>query len=271
MRGGIAAATVVGLLAGLLVGIAPAAASPAVAAALGAGGRMRAGDSLHSANGRYAAVLRRAGRLVVRNLHTGHQLWATPSAGRQAVLVFTEQGQLVLRSRSGVAVWRSRTRGSHARWLSVRDNGALVLKVDRLTVWTSRVGSRCRAARRKAIVVDISDQRARMCKAGQQVRTTPVTTGASALGYGTPTGTWHVYARVRDTTLYPASGGAYFVHYWMPYSGPYGLHDSPWQHFAYGSPRYKTHGSHGCVHVPGHAMAWLFGWAPVGTRVTIHD
>jgi hypothetical protein len=24
------------------------------------------------------------------------------------------------------------------------------------------------------------------------------------------------------------------------------------------------------VHVPGAMMAWLFGWAPVGTRVVIH-
>jgi lipoprotein-anchoring transpeptidase ErfK/SrfK len=146
----------------------------------------------------------------------------------------------------------------------------LRLTAGRLPVWTNRVGSKCPHARGKAIVVDLGEQRARMCRSGQQMRTTLVTTGATALGYGTPTGTWHVYARVRDTTLYPAAGGAYPVHFWMPYSGPYGLHDSPWQHFPYGSPRYKTDGSHGCVHVPGRVMAWLFGWAPVGTRVTVH-
>lgn len=176
----------------------------------------------------------------------------------------------MLRTSSGATIWRSRTRGSRARSLWMRDDGALVLSADALTVWTNRVGSACPAAAGKSVTVDISAQRARMCKGGQQIRTTPVTTGASALGYGTPTGTWRVYARVRDTTLYPAAGGAYFVHFWMPYSGPYGFHDSPWQQFPYGSPRYRTDGSHGCVHVPGRMMAWLFGWAAVGTRVTVH-
>ena len=231
---------------------------------------MHIGDSLTSANGRYEAVLRPGGRLVVRVRETRRQVWATPSAGRSASLTFSGRGQLALQTGRGVAVWRSQTRGSDARQLSVSDRGALVLTAGRLLVWSNRVGSRCRATSGKVVIVDLGDQRARMCRAGQQIRTTSVTTGATALGYGTPTGTWHVYARVRDTTLYPASGGAYPVHFWMPYSGPYGLHDSPWQHFPYGSPRYRTHGSHGCVHVPGAAMAWLFGWAPVGTRVTVH-
>jgi hypothetical protein len=271
MRRGSAVAAVVGLLAGVLVVVAPAAAAPVVLLRMGCCGRLSVGATLHSSNGRYEAILRAGGRLTVRALPSGRQLWATPSAGRQATLRFTRQGQLVLRTRRGVAVWRSRTRGSHARWLAVRDDGALTLTAAGQTVWTSRVGSDCPSTSGKAIVVDVSDQRARMCRGGQQIRTTPVTTGASSLGDGTPTGSWRIYARVRDTTLYPASGGAYPVKYWMPYSGPYGLHDSPWQHFRYGSPRYRTQGSHGCVHVPGPMMAWLFRWAPVGTRVTVRS
>jgi len=270
MRAGLVGVAVAGLVAGLTVAVSPVAGAPVHLLQIGAGAQLRVGETLHSSNGRYLAKVRAGGRLVVRNAHTGHQLWATPSAGPDATLTFTAQGQLVLRTQDGAAVWRSRTRGSHARWLSVRDDGALTLTAQGLTVWTSRVGSDCPAAAGKTILVDISDQRARLCRAGQQLRTTPVTTGASSLGYGTPTGTWSVYARVRDTTLYPAAGGAYPVDYWMPYSGPYGFHDSSWQHFPYGSPRYRTDGSHGCVHVPGRTMAWLFGWALIGTRVTIH-
>jgi hypothetical protein len=265
MRTGGTAIAVVGLMAGLLVGAAPA--SAASRAALHPGERLRVGDELTSPNGRYHASVRPGGRLVVQTA-AGHQLWATASGGRGAALLLTRSGQLLLTS--GTDAWRSRTRGSHADRLALRDDGALTLTARGLTVWTSRVGSDCPAARGKAVLVDIGDQRARMCRSGQQMRTTPVTTGASALGYGTPTGSWRVYARARNTTLYPAAGGAYPVNYWMPYSGPYGFHDSPWQHFRYGSPRYTTRGSHGCVHVPGPMMAWLFDWARVGTRVTIH-
>jgi lipoprotein-anchoring transpeptidase ErfK/SrfK len=96
-----------------------------------------------------------------------------------------------------------------------------------------------------------------------------VTSGATAVGDGTPTGSWTIYAKVRDTHLYPAGGGVYYVHYWMPYSGPYGLHDAPWQTFAYGSALYRTQGSHGCIHLPEATMKWFYAWAPVGTRVTV--
>jgi hypothetical protein len=267
MRGGITVAAIVSLLTAGMFAAGPA---TAAATALRPGGRLHVGDALTSANGRFEAVLRSGGRLVVRERASGRQLWATPSAGPHASLTLNRRGQVTLRTERGVAVWQSRTRGSGGRRLAVSDRGALVLTASRLLVWSNRVGSRCPDATGKAVIVDLGDQRARMCRNGQQIRTTAVTTGASALGNGTPTGTWHVYARVRDTTLYPAAGGAYPVHYWMPYDGPYGMHDSPWQTFAYGSSLYKTRGSHGCTHVPGPMMAWLFSWASVGTRVVVH-
>jgi lipoprotein-anchoring transpeptidase ErfK/SrfK len=108
-----------------------------------------------------------------------------------------------------------------------------------------------------------------MCQRAAQVLTTRVTSGATALGDATPTGTWRIYAKERNVTLHPAAGGAYPVRYWMPYSGAYGFHDAPWQKFAYGSSLYRTQGSHGCVHLPGATMAWFYKWAPVGTKVTI--
>jgi hypothetical protein len=262
---GITAVALLGLVAGLLVAAPPVGATPR--SVLRPGERLYAGDSLVSPNGHYRAVVRSGGRVVVQT-SAGQQVWATASGGRGAALLLTRGGQLLLGS--GTDAWRSQTRGSGGDRLTVRDDGTLALTAGRLTVWTNRVGSRCPHARGKAVLVDLGEQRARMCRNGQQLRTTLVTTGASALGYGTPTGSWQVYARVRDTTLYPAAGGAYPVDYWMPYSGPYGFHDSAWQHFPYGSPLYITRGSHGCVHVPAHAMAWLFRWARVGTHVTVH-
>jgi lipoprotein-anchoring transpeptidase ErfK/SrfK len=55
----------------------------------------------------------------------------------------------------------------------------------------------------------------------------------------------------------------------MPFDGPYGFHDAPWQTFPFGSPDYATQGSHGCVHLPENEAAWVYNWAPVGTTVTI--
>jgi lipoprotein-anchoring transpeptidase ErfK/SrfK len=108
-----------------------------------------------------------------------------------------------------------------------------------------------------------------LCNADNQLLTTRITSGATALGDGTPTGTWHLQGKQRDTYLYPAAGGAYYVHYWMPYDGAYGMHDSPWQTFPYGSQKYRTEGSHGCVHFPRAAIAWMFRWARIGTTVQI--
>jgi hypothetical protein len=245
------------------------AATPTWPSSLHAGGHLSLGERLVSPNGRYHAAVERDGRLVVRNA-AGRQIWATPRTGADAVLHVTSAGQLALRV-GGQARWRSRTAGSGASdVLTMGDDGVLVLHAARLQVWSARAPNRCPATSGKAFVVDLSAQRARLCRRGQQLRTSLVTTGASDLGYGTPTGTWRFYARVRNTTLYPAAGGAYPVKFWMPYDGPYGAHDSPWQRFPYGSSAYKTRGSHGCIHVPGRMMAWLFDWARVGTRVTVH-
>ena len=258
----------VAVLAAALLGAAPASAVSSTPTTLHAGGSLAPGARIVSANGRYSASVESGGRLVVRS-SAGAQVWATPKTSAGAVLRLTTTGQLLLQSGSHVG-WRAGTAGSGAHdTLVVRYNGVLALYAGSLSVWASNAPDRCPALSGKTFVVDISAQRARMCSGSQQLRTTPVTTGMSAYGYGTPTGTWHVYAKVRDTTLYPAAGGAYPVHYWMPYDGPYGMHDAPWQTFPFGSSLYTTRGSHGCTHVPSAMMAWLFGWAGVGTRVII--
>jgi hypothetical protein len=237
--------------------------------ALHAGGSLQAGERLASANGRYSAAVESDGRLVVRT-SGGRQVWATPKTGSGSALHLTTSGQLLL-AKGGDVRWRAGTSGSGAHdTLIVRYNGVLALYAGQLQVWASNAQNRCPALSARTIVVDISAQRARMCVGTQQVRTTLVTTGMSAYGYGTPTGTWHVVAKVRDTTLYPLAGGAYPVKYWVPYDGPYGMHDSPWQRFPYGSALYKTRGSHGCTHLPGPMMAWYYAWARIGTRVVVH-
>jgi hypothetical protein len=238
------------------------------------GRTLAVGARLVSPHARAYAVVSRSGQLVVRRAN-GTPVWGssrTKGARDAAGLRITPRGDLIVLGK-GRALWRSHSVGSgRANALTVSDSGRLTLHSGRLVAWASGTGNPCvTGGPSRWMVVDIGEQRASLCQGGQQVRVTSVTTGASAHGNGTPTGTWHVQAKIRDTVLYPASGGRYPVKFWVPYDGDYGVHDSPWQKFAYGSAQYKTQGSHGCVHLPARMMAWFYSWVRVGTRVTVHS
>jgi hypothetical protein len=242
--------------------------APKSRAALPAGHMLVSGQRLESTNGRFSATLGPTGRLVVRG--PKHRLvWRTPAAGRPAHVSVTRTGQVLLRSR-GRTVWRSNTAGSgRGARLAMQNDGVLALTVRRALVWSTRLTNVCPKSSGKLVVVRIEGQSARACDAGRQIRAFRVTTGATDHGDVTPRGTWHVQSKIRDTTLYPAAGGAYPVHFWVPYDGAYGIHDAPWQKFPFGSPKYRTQGSHGCTHVPEATMKWLFGWLRIGTTVVI--
>ena len=120
------------------------------------------------------------------------------------------------------------------------------------------------------VKVSIRQQHLWMCAGHTPVRDTPVTTGIPGENTHTPTGTYTVQARTRNTTLTLISGRTYAVKYWIPFDAPlFGFHDSSWQTFAYGSQRYRTDGSHGCVHMPVKAIAFLYHWVHVGAKVRI--
>lgn len=121
------------------------------------------------------------------------------------------------------------------------------------------------------ILVQISVQHAWMCSHTTLVYDTPVTTGEVANGNDTPTGTWHIQSKQGARYLTTRDGTRYHVNYWLPYDDIYGFHDAAWQTFPEGSALYQTQGSHGCVHLPEAAMAWLAGWADVGATVTISN
>lgn len=120
------------------------------------------------------------------------------------------------------------------------------------------------------IIVSIAEQYAWLCARARTVYSTAVTTGREHPGNRTPTGTFHVQGRDRDAVLRPDDGKRYPVEYWIPFDAPdYGFHDASWQHFPYGSSRYRTDGSHGCVHMPLTSMQFLYRWVRVGASVTI--
>lgn len=121
------------------------------------------------------------------------------------------------------------------------------------------------------VLVSVTKQHLWMCAATQLAYDAAVTTGAVDLPYdSTPTGTYEIQGKTTDTTLTLLSGDTYAVKYWIPFDGPlFGFHDSSWQNFPYGSPRYRTEGSHGCIHTPLAAMKFLYDWADIGATVTI--
>jgi lipoprotein-anchoring transpeptidase ErfK/SrfK len=136
-------------------------------------------------------------------------------------------------------------------------------------LWQATDSTPCLSnATAKLVVVSIGEQRAWMCDHARQVYSTLVTTGAADAGDGTPIGSWQVQARQTDRYL---TGPGYrdFVHYWVPFDGDFGFHDASWQTMPFGAPGYRANGSHGCVHLPMPAMAWLYRWAQVGTTVTV--
>jgi lipoprotein-anchoring transpeptidase ErfK/SrfK len=120
------------------------------------------------------------------------------------------------------------------------------------------------------VKVSIHAQHAWMCARTQTVFSTAITTGMVGQYTSTPTGDYHVQGRSRDTVLTLNTGAQYTVKYWIPFDAPlFGFHDSSWQRFPYGSAKYRTQGSHGCVHMPLKAMKFLYGWADVGASVHI--
>jgi hypothetical protein len=135
----------------------------------------------------------------------------------------------------------------------------------------------------KMVVVSTENQSAVMYQNGQEVYSTPVTTGGPELP--TDHGVFHIYAKFPDFTFHspwpPGSPYYYlpsFVQYWMPFDGGEGLHDASWRsNFGPGSNLEPTDlgtgnyilGTHGCVNLPTPAAAWLWDWAPVGTTVVV--
>lgn len=230
---------------------------------LHAGSSLTPGHSLRSANGAYVMSLGRSLTIT----HRGKVIWSR-YAGPDARLALGRHGNLALTT-AGRTRWSTRTHAATS--LVLRDQGVLALVSLGGTVWTSSTGNRCNPRiAEKNVQIDLSSQSALLCNAETQLLMTPITSGAVDLGDATPTGTWRVQSKQRDRYLYPAAGGAYYVHYWLPYDGAYGMHDSPWQRFPYGSQRYRREGSHGCVHFPFAAIRWMYGWLQVGTLVHIY-
>jgi hypothetical protein len=128
----------------------------------------------------------------------------------------------------------------------------------------------------KAVVVRLEAQTLTAYLNGRPILRTPVTTGRPALP--TPVGSYRIEAAYSPFTFVsPWPPGS---PYWYPptpvtwampfYNGDF-LHNDPGEPpGAYGrGSEYGPYASHGCVHVPHAAMAFLFHWLPIGATVIV--
>jgi hypothetical protein len=122
-------------------------------------------------------------------------------------------------------------------------------------------------------IVSLAKQHMWMCARQRSVFDTPITSGIAGTYTRTPTGNYWIQGRNRNTTLTLNTGATYPVRYWIPFDAPlFGFHDSSWQRFPYGSPKYQTDGSHGCIHMPLRAIAWFYRWVarPTAVHIAVH-
>jgi lipoprotein-anchoring transpeptidase ErfK/SrfK len=123
---------------------------------------------------------------------------------------------------------------------------------------------------RQLVRVSLRRQHVWLCAHRHLAYSSPVTSGMVGQYTSTPTGNYEIQGLDRNTVLTLITGEQYQVKYWIPFSAPlFGFHDSSWQRFPYGSPKYKTDGSHGCVHLPLKTIRFLYNWVDIGTPVHI--
>jgi lipoprotein-anchoring transpeptidase ErfK/SrfK len=119
---------------------------------------------------------------------------------------------------------------------------------------------------RKVIVVSIGHQVLWAYKGDNVVMSSYVSTGRA--GFDTPLGSFAVLTKLPVQTMEGVIGGEYYnvpdvpsVLYFT--NSGHALHGTYW-HSNFGMPM-----SHGCINLPIDVAAWLYNWAPVGTRVLI--
>lgn len=117
------------------------------------------------------------------------------------------------------------------------------------------------------IEVDLSNQMMYYYENGRLMIDTPVVTGNTSLGRGTPEKVCYVYGKERNRVL-RGEGYASFVNFWMPVYGGVGIHDASWR-ASYGGKIYRTNGSHGCINTPYKNVSRLYEMVEIGTPVII--
>lgn len=136
---------------------------------------------------------------------------------------------------------------------------------------------------RKIVIVDLSEQNAKLYDGNRIIVDTPVVTGKNS----TPTDQGYFDIDSKETNRYlKGPGYSSYVDYWMPYNGDEGLHDAEyhtdydengnavishgWRNYSeFGGSTHEYNGSHGCVNLPNEAAKKIYENVEVGTKVIV--
>ncbi|NFN92649.1 hypothetical protein FDB28_00865 [Clostridium botulinum] len=115
------------------------------------------------------------------------------------------------------------------------------------------------------VEIDMTNQHLWFYKNGYLVVQSDIVTGNMSAGYATPSGTYKLYYKQKDTVL-RGPGYASPVSFWMPFNGGIGLHDANWRS-EFGGEIYKNGGSHGCINLPYSTAKSIYDNIPPKTTI----
>jgi len=116
--------------------------------------------------------------------------------------------------------------------------------------------------------VNLSTFRATTYRGTTPVNSYIISTGASGIGRGTPTGTFYVYIKYEFQVMRGPESDPYEAPTnWVSYfTGGVAFHSAPWNE----PNRWGMEVSHGCVNMQTWAAREMYDFAPIGTKVEVH-
>ncbi|MBE6068768.1 MAG: peptidoglycan-binding protein [Clostridium lundense] len=115
------------------------------------------------------------------------------------------------------------------------------------------------------VEINLSKQYLWFYKNGSLIVEGSVVTGNVSSSHSTPSGTYKLKYKQKDTVLRGADYAAP-VSYWMPFNGGIGIHDANWRS-TFGGNIYLTNGSHGCINAPYYVAKAIFNNIEAGTPI----
>ncbi|KGK87728.1 peptidoglycan binding domain-containing protein [Clostridium sp. HMP27] len=115
------------------------------------------------------------------------------------------------------------------------------------------------------VEINLSKQYLWFYKSGSLIVDGSIVTGNVSSNHSTPSGTYKLKYKQKDTVLRGADYAAP-VSYWMPFNGGIGIHDANWRS-TFGGNIYLTNGSHGCVNAPYYVAKAIFNNIEAGTPI----